>query len=189
MKKILAILALILPLSLNAQILGEKHHLEAGLGVAVPNEMLIEQTGSESNTADIYASYRFDLTPKISLGAVYSFVPNHAGVIKSGDITVDTKSMYHTLNVFAEFKLGTFGPMNMYAGVGGGPQYRHASYSRMIGSSFSGDYFSGDVYAFVGMELFDHLRISIGHFHDLHYPISALPSGAPYYYVNVGWAF
>lgn len=189
MKKVLAILAIVLPLSLNAQILGEKHHLEAGLGVAVPGEMLFDQTSKESNTADIYLSYRFDLTPVISVGAIYGFVPPHDGSFQSGEITVGTKSMYHTLNAFAEFKLGTFGPMTMLAGAGGGPQYRHVVFTHMIGSSFTGDYFSADLFAYIGMELLDHLRITVGHFHDLHYPITALPNGAPYYQVNVGWSF
>ena len=134
----------------------------------------------------------------LGFGLQYSFVPNHKGsrdiVIPPSDEeesveTVQTlvmTSRYHTINAIVDYKVGTFGPLSMFIGGGAGAQCRHASYSHSL---YDGYFWSTDICLYAGLELFDHLRLTLGHNHDLHAQISALPTGAPFYYINIGWAF
>ena len=180
----------------------KKHHFGVGVGLAIPGEILFEVPAQENNTVSFYGDYRYALTPSIYVGAIYSMVAPHAGVMtiessfensegkletKTTEIT--TNSNYHTLNAFAEYKTVAYGNMRFFVGLGGGPQLRLVSFSHQSGGNNSDFFFSADLYAYAGLELMDHLRITAGHFHDLHYPISAFPSGSPYSHISVGWSF
>ena len=189
MKKIVVIICLLLPLCLSAQ---KKHHFEAGLGYAMPAELLAEALSTkESNTACFYGEYRYDFTKAFSVGLNYSFVPNHHGEPMASslsqvapDFTINTR--YHSINAVAEYRFFTSGSLALFAGLGGGAQYRYAKFSH---SNDPRQIWSADLFARVGLEVYDHLRITVGHYHDLHYPITALSTGAPYYYLGVGWSF
>lgn len=191
MKKFIILLCALLPLSLNAQKLGN-HHIEIGTGVAFPGEFLFETAAKESNTVNLYGEYRYNFTPAFSAGAVYSFVIPHKGDLSYTDketkelVSISETTNYHTLNAIAEYKLGPYGPMCFFVGAGAGAQYRYVKYSHSL---YPAGYWSADVSIHAGLEFFEHLRLTLGHYHDLHYPISALSSGAPYYYINLGWSF
>ena len=182
MKKILLLSCLLISIGSVAQESVRKHHVEAGAGLAIPAEFIVTDAIKETNTLSVYGEYRYDLTPSVSVGAVYSFVLPH-----DIDIAFIDKTRFHTLNALVEYKFGTFGPMSMYIGGGAGVQYRKVHYTVM--TSTSEDFFSGDISLHLTMELFDHLRLTFGHYHDLHYPLSFLSSGAPYYHLSVGWGF
>lgn len=188
MKKILLVLFVLLPLGMAAQ---GKHHFEAGIGYAAPGELLGgELSTKEKGTATFIGEYRYNFTERIGLGLIYSFVPNHKGepVVTSADETpsYSINTRYHTANLVFEYKLGKFGVFAPFVGIGGGAQYRHATMSHSI---YAHNYWSADLYLRAGFEIYDHLRLTAGHFHDLHYPFSSLGSGAPYYYFAVSWAF
>ena len=189
MKKLITLLCVLLPLSLTAQ---NKHHFEAGLGLAIPTELLAEKMATkEVNTVSFYGEYRYQFTKAFSAGVNYSFVPNHSGepVATSSDqvkpdFTIRTR--YHSINAVAEYRFETAGPMAFFVGLGGGAQYRYANLSHSIEPR---NIWSADVLVRAGLEVYDHLRITAGHIHDLHYPFTAISTGAPYYYFSVGWAF
>lgn len=204
MKKIIILLCILMPLCLQAQEdeVVKKHHFGVGIGLAVPGEIIFEVPAQENNTVSFYGEYRYALTPSFYVGAIYSMVAPHTGEmnlessfensegrLETKTINITTKSNYHTLNAFVEYKTVTYGNMRFYVGLGGGPQLRFASFSHQSGGKNSDYFFSADLYAYAGLELMDHLRITVGHFHDLHYPITAFPSGAPYSHISVGWAF
>lgn len=189
MKKIIVIIGLLLPLCLSAQ---KKHHFEAGLGYAIPAELLAEKLSTkESSTVCFYGEYRYDFTKSFSAGLQYNFVPNHSGEPlatdpeqAAPDFTINTR--YHSINAVAEYRFYTSGPLTFFLGLGGGAQYRYAKFSHSLDPR---QIWSADLFVRAGLELYDHLRITLGHYHDLHYPISSLSTGAPYYYIGVGWSF
>lgn len=204
MKKMLLIILVLLPLGLSAQ---NKHHFEAGLGYALPAELVAGSLPTtESNTACFYGEYRYQFTKSLSAGLNYSFVPNHKGLPSITDPErtqpdYAIKTRYHGINAVAEYKFATSGPLAFFIGLGGGAQYRHSSFYKYVDPPLTWDddniklntdpmkIWSADVFVRVGLEIYDHLRVTAGHFHDLHYPISAVSSGAPYYYFSVGWSF
>lgn len=196
MKKLFLIAAILIPLCMTGQ---NRHRFDVGTGFVVPKEFLTdEELFPESNTVNLYGGYRYELPSGLSFGLQYSFVPNHKGsrdiVIPPSDEeesveTVQTlvmTSRYHTINAIVDYKVGTFGPLSIFIGGGAGAQCRHASYSHSL---YDGYFWSTDICLYAGLELFDHLRLTLGHNHDLHAQISALPTGAPFYYINIGWAF
>ena len=205
MKKILRLASILLPLCLTAQTTAQpqnqnKHRFDIGAGYAIPADIFVEQPDfPENNTANVTAGYRFELPSGLSFGLQYGFVPNHKGSIditipptpgyKDSEETVEHIIMttrYHTINAIVDYKVGPYGPVSFVIGGGGGPQCRYASYSHKLNPGY---YWSANVALYAGLEFFEHLRVIFGHNHDLHVPISSLPSGAPYYYVNLGWAF
>jgi len=198
MKKVLIAICILLPFSLNAQKVS-KHHFEIGTGVAVPGEFLFDNYFEEKSTLDLYGEYRYDLSKMISVGAFYSFVMPHAAELSSKSVIDDAESagsktqdydlrtMQHTLNAFVEFKTEAYGPMRFFAGLGGGVQMRTLNTNRTGYETYN--FFSADASLHAGLEFFDHLRITLGHCHDLYYPFTDLSPGAPYYFVNVGWSF
>lgn len=204
MKKIAAIFFVLLPLCLSAQ---NKHHFEAGLGYALPAELLASSLPTaENNSVCLYGEYRYQFTKSFSAGLNYSFVPDHKGlppIIDTEQLTPTyaIKTRYHGINAVAEYKFSTSGPLAFFVGLGGGAQYRYSSYYKYVEPPLKWDdaelklnsdpsqIWSADVFVRVGIEIYDHLRITAGHLHDLHYPISAISSGAPYYYFSVGWSF
>lgn len=189
MKKIVVIICLLLPLCLSAQ---KKHHFEAGLGYTMPAELLAEKLSTkESNTVCFYGEYRYDLTKAFSVGLQYGFVPNHSGEPLTSDVTQTApeftiNTRYHSVNAVAEYRFFTSGSLTFFAALGGGAQYRYAKFSHSVDPR---QIWSADLFVRAGLEIYDHLRISVGHCHDLHYPISALSTGAPYYFLGVGWSF
>lgn len=189
MKRILTVLICFFPLCLNAQILGDRHHLEAGVGLALSGEVLFETDFKDAPAADLFGAYRFDITPAISLGAVYTFVAPHSGQA-AVDYVAHTggRHLYtHQLDAFAEFRHDTEGPVSFFIGIGGGANLTHRKYSVDL---LYRDLFRPDVCIHVGAELYDHLRITIRHNHDLYFPFSSLVDpGFPYYCINVGWLF
>ena len=189
MKKLITLLCVLLPLGIAAQ---NKHHFEAGLGYAIPTELVAESMSTkEVNTVCFYGEYRYQFTKAFSAGVNYGFVPNHYGEPQKTDpeqvgpeYTINTR--YHSINAVAEYKFATSGPLAFFVGLGGGAQYRYALFSK---SKDPRNIWSADVYMRAGMEIYDHLRITAGHIHDLHYPFSAISTGAPYYFFSAGWAF
>ena len=190
MKKIFALLTLLLPLCLNAQWLG-KHHVEIGAGAAIPGEVLVKTDAApEASTFSVYGEYLYELTPDLSVGGVYSYVFPHIVTHPLEEGELHTKDDYHTLDVLAEYKLLNSKAICVFAGAGGGPQLRRVVIDDDISWSWTEDvFFSADLYAYVGIEFRKHIRLTVGHHHDLHYPISGLPSGAPYSHISLGWAF
>lgn len=205
MKKILLSAIILLPLCLTAgaQTTSQdkgKHRFDIGAGFAVPADIFVENPAfPENNTADIVAGYRYELPSGLSFGLQYGFVPNHKGStdIKIpaviGDETSEEKiehviltTRYHTINAVVEYKVGPYGPVSLVLGGGGGPQCRYANFSHMVNPGY---YWSANVNLYAGLEFFEHLRLIFGHNHDLHTPIAALGQGAPYYFINLGWAF
>ncbi len=201
MKKLVTIALMLLPLCLNGQILGEKHRLEVGAGVALPGEAMFEDDeGCEyKNTVDLYAGYRYSFTDNFSVGAVYTFVAPHKGqrtaTYDDVEIPVERSVSSHSIEVFAEYKYITNSSVNFFVGLGGGEMYSYMveTYSPpAMDNTVTYDpvhVFTPGVSIYAGLELFNHLRITARHNHDLHYPITAFPHGFPYYCVNVGWAF
>lgn len=190
MKRCILILSLILPIFANAQ---SRHHFEIGGGYVIPGDMLggndTRATRTEKNTAGVFGEYRFDLNPRMSLGLQYFFTPNHGGstlneVPGYAPLTFETRN--HTANLLFEYKLKKVGILTPFAGIGGGLQYRWLYIQTALNSDY---YLSADLFLRFGLQLYDNLRISAGHFHDLHYPFSALSSGAPCYYIAASWAF
>ena len=219
MKKLILSVLVLLPLSLAAQTTEQpdtqpedqpqpqtqtqpkaKHRFDIGAGLAIPADVFVENPEfPENNTGDIVAGYRYELPSGLSFGVQYGFVFNHKGsadikipaVIGSKDseetiehIVMTTR--YHTINAIVDYKIGPYGPVSLVIGGGGGTQCRYASYSHKVNPGY---YWSANIAVYAGLEFFEHLRVTAGHNHDLHVPISALNQGAPYYYVNVGWAF
>ena len=195
MKKVFLIICLLLPVCLAARdglavqdSLAvqnvRKHHFELGFGGVKPGEIFFETVSKEALSAGVYGEYRFDITPALSVGAMYSFVIPHSLETESYVATTN----YHTLNAILEYTVASYGPFGLFVGIGAGAQCRIFS-SDKYGYNSSEAYFSTDMSVHVGMEFFKHLRLTAGHMHDLHYPISILPSGAPYYFINLGWSF
>ena len=205
MKRIITLLLLFVPLCLNAQLLGDKHRLELGVDIVKPGEMFFEVAMEEPNTASVYASYRYLLNSSLSVGARYSFVIPHDAVLSmvvpqlhyineeyttvDETVVINTNTNYHTLNAIVEYSMFSYGPVSLFAGAGAGMQYRYIKFDRQLNGKFDGHYFSPDLLLYIGFELFDHLRITGTHVHDLHYPVSDLPSGAPFYTISLGWSF
>ncbi len=192
MKRIITVILCLLPLGLNAQILGPKHHLEAGIGLAVPGELLFKTDFKDSPAADFYAQYRFDITPSIAVGAIYSFVLPHKGEKVSespsyGNISGRTLST-HDINAFAEFKYNTPGALDFFVGVGGGANISHLKFSESL---YYSNYLRPELSVHAGVEIYNHLRITVRHNHDIYIPSSEsdIFPGFPYYSVNVGWSF
>lgn len=190
MKRYLLILTLLLPLCANAQ---SRHHFEIGGAYVICNELLAggsERTARmENNTGGIFGEYRFDLTPRLALGAQYFFVPNHPGATVNDvpdmpSLTFDTR--FHTANILLEYKLKTIGILTPFVALGGGAQYRWLYLQTALDPWY---YLSADIFVRFGLQVYDNLRISVGHFHDLHYPFSSLASGAPVYYIGASWSF
>ena len=211
MKKIILISFILLPLCLNAQQAG-KHHVEIGAGLAMPGEVLYKQNFTEDAAFDIYAAYRFNLNKELSVGATYSFVTPHQTygdeiekvkkdengrvVIDSDGKTVMEKTQvqlqtfYQSLDAFAEYKTAMSGSLSFYAGLGGGMQCRYADLSVYYSSMDNKWWWGPDVMVYAGLEIMNHLRLTLGHRHDLHFPFkNATFSAAPYYYFNLGWSF
>lgn len=205
MKKIILLASILLPLCLTAQTTAQpqnqnKHRFDIGAGYAIPADIFVEKPEfPENNTANVTAGYRFELPSGLSFGLQYGFVPNHKGSIditipptpgyKDSEETVEHIVMttrYHTINAIVDYKVGPYGPVSFVIGGGGGPQCRYASYSHKLNPGY---YWSANVAFYAGLEFFEHLRVIFGHNHDLHVPITALGAGAPYYYINIGWAF
>lgn len=201
MKKIILLFSILITLSLAAQEENHgKHHFDISAGYAIPAEMLAEKiTFPENKSVNINAAYRYELPSGLSFGVQYGFVPNHNGSIEivipgvpgSEDVkeTVETfavSTRYHTINAIVEYKTGPYGPMSMFIGGGGGTQCRFVKYSHKVEPEY---YWSANVALYAGLEFFNHLRLSVGHNHDLHVPFSSINSGAPYYYINLGWSF
>ena len=186
MKKFFIIMLVLFPVMLSAQ---GRHHFEAGAGYASPGELFFQTPLKETGAVNLYGEYRFDLTDNFAVGARYSFVTPH----KSGeDLTSDEKvrntTNYHTLNAIVEYKTGAYGPMRLFVGIGGGAQLRYV-YSPQSVQKREQWYPSADIYAHAGLEFFNHLRLTVGHSHDLHYPFSQLSTGAPFYHFSIGWSF
>ena len=211
MKKIITILCLFFPIFLSAQTIENEqetteinqpvkkargpHHFDVGVGLAMPGE-LFEMSDKESNAANIFLEYRYDIAKGFSVGALYSFVTPHPGVINMTDSTtgevvntIETKDNYQTLNAIAEYKSNPYGPMCFFVSLGAGAQCRYHWSSHQQSGVQDNFYWSADVSIRAGLEFFDHLRLSVGHIHDLHYPISSLNTGAPYYFAAIGWNF
>lgn len=197
MKRFIILVCLLLPIMAVAQELPQespekpvkKHHFEAGAGLAIPNEFVVSDASKkEANALSLYGEYRYNLTQSLAIGAVYSFVlPHVSREYEFLDSPIQDKSMFHTLNAIVEYRFGTLGPMSMYVGGGAGMQFRNVQYG-VITSTPTG-FFSTDISLHLCLEFFNSLRITFGHYHDLHYPIAALPAGAPYYHISVGWSF
>lgn len=188
MKKIVTILFLLLPVLMPAQ---NRHHPEVGAGFAIHKELLFENSFKEDNALEAYAKYRYDLGKGFSVGAMYSFVLPHKhpyymneGEDNMMDLTFKINS--HTLDAIAEYKTERFGPMCLFAELGGGAQM---CYIDSEFKSLRGYYYALNVYACVGLEFLDHLRVTAGHVHDLHYPFEDLSRGTSYYYFALGWSF
>ena len=200
MKKALAILLVLFPVCVNAQILGPKHHLELGAGLAMPGEVLFELAMKAQNTGTIYGEYRYNLTPDFALGAVYSFViPHTSATTKETEIGSDGttqtlpkltyKDSFHTLNAIAEYRVGKSDSMGVYVGGGAGVQFYPGDwYPHRIGS---GPYYplSADLSLYFCFEFFKHLRLTVGHNHDIKYHFNPNTPIASYYYLSVGWSF
>lgn len=182
MKRLSVLVCILISTGLSAQILG-KHHIEVGTGLAVPKELLFANQLNEASTVNFYGEYRYDITSAFSVGAMYNFVLPHEGAGET--LTVMTGS--HTLNALVEYKLGPYGPMSLFLGLGAGAQMR--SVTTDVQSSLEPYYWSTDLLVRAGLEFFNHLRVSVGHCHDLYYPLSFLSHGAPFYYINLGWSF
>ena len=188
MKRILIVLLCLLPLGLNAQILGERHHLEAGIGAAIPGEFFFETDFNDKTTVDLYGEYRFDITPAIALGAIYTFVGEHTGLPATEDGNISSRKLSsHGINAFAEFKYRTGGPVNFFIGLGGGAGITHLKFSE---STTYSNFLRPEASVHAGLEIYDHLRVTIRHNHDLYFPFSSMVDrGFPYYCVNIGWSF
>ena len=186
MRKILAILLALLPVCMSAQ---NRHHAEAGFGYAIPAELMAESLSTkESRTVCLYGEYRFQFTKGFSAGVNYAFVPNHKGEplpVDSSETTPEftIKTRYHSINAVAEYKYGVSQAMSFFVGLGGGTQYRYATFSHSLTPR---NIWSADVFMRAGLEIYDHLRFTVGHVHDLHYPFEKISTGAPYYYFSVG---
>lgn len=204
MKRFAVIILMLLPLGLAAQ---GKHHFEAGVGYALPAELLAGSLPTqENNSICLYGEYRYQFTKSFSAGLNYGFVPGHKGLPPITDAEhpqpdFAIKTRYHGINAVAEYKFSTSGPLAFFVGLGGGAQYRNSVYYKYVEPPLKWDdeklklnsdparIWSADVFVRVGLEIYNHLRITVGHLHDLHYPVSAISSGAPYYYFSIGWSF
>ncbi len=187
MKKIFVLLCILVPFGLQAQILG-KHHIEPSVGLAVPGDLLYEQGFSEKTHLNLSLAYRYDISNNLSVGAQYSFVPTHSGLTKSEETQIDLKTNYHSIDALVEYKMLSGGAVNFFAGIGGGVQGRYTEFpGRNIDPGF---WWGPDFNLYLGVEIQKHLRVTLGHHHDLHFPFKSLSfSAAPYYYLNLGWSF
>ena len=200
MKKIIVLICLLAPFALQAQVAG-RHSFEAGLGLALPRELLYDNGNgmTENITGDVYAAYRFEIVKGLSVGATLSGVFPHKilGIeyIESrrdettGQIVQTTKrfektTSYGALDAIVEYKTKQIGSVNFFFGLGGGMNGR---YLPIDDDSW---WFGPDMLIYAGVGIKDHLRITLGHHHDLHFPFKDLSfSAAPYYCLNLGWSF
>jgi len=196
MKKILALLFVLLPLCGGAQILGPRHHLEAGAGVVLPKEVFYSIKNVSEPTGAVYAAYRYNLTDGLSIGAQYSYVIPHGTQYYSQktdpnkeDFYREYKQQFHTLNAVLEYRLGKSDTMSTYVGGGIGVHYYYALGKRIVGYDNDMSSIFPGVNLSLSFEFFHHLRLSLGHYHDITYHFYPNNPVASYYNLSVGWSF
>lgn len=196
MKKLAALVFILLPLCASAQILGEKHRLELGAGLAIPKEFLYEVKNESKTSAAVYGAYRYSLTPDFSVGALYSFVVPHATkyyppTAESEEVFyVDYKQQFHSLSAVAEYRIGKSDSMGVYVGGGVGVHYYYAvMVNPYTGRDPNMTCLYPGVNLYMSFEFFKHLRMTVGHYHDLQYHFIPNNPVASYYSLSVGWSF
>lgn len=185
MKKILFVFLLMVPAILGAQ---NKHSFELGGGVSFPGEMT-RDVSNESliglHAMHLYGEYRYQIWRGLSVGAQYQLMPRwgryHEGYPDKTEVA-KFRDLSHSLNALVEYRFFSTKTVSPFIGVGAGPQIQH----KWPGDEGSWKKQGVDLHARAGVELFHHLRLTVGH---LHYQSKVFRAAQPSYYFSAGWVF
>ncbi len=184
MKRLLALMMILAPMMLGAQ---NRSSFECGGGVSFPGEMTLDYGGGSNQrfAANLYGEYRYQLWKGFHLGVQYQLMPEWSQVMEEDNNEKTLRSfsyLTHTLNALAEYRMFYSKNVSPFIGVGAGPQYQHG----LSGESRPWKEWGLDLHARTGVELFHHLRLTVGH---LHYSSRVFRAAQPAYYFSAGWVF